>query len=355
MRRKVKAIRIGKKVVGYGKPIFVIAEAGVNHNGKLNLALKLIDAAAYAGADAVKFQTWKAEEVVIPSVAKAGYQKKNTTRDESQLEMLKKLELHEKFYRPIIRHCRKRNIIFLSTPHGGFESIDFLSRLNIAAFKFGSGDLNNFPILEYAARLGKPMVISTGMATLKEVQETVRRIRRAGNKKIIVLHCTTNYPTPFEEVNLRAMQTLMENLPVLVGYSDHTLGVQAPIMASMLGARVIEKHLTLNKKMPGPDHKASAEPNEFKEMVDAIRNIKTILGSAVKKPTQSEKAIMPVVRKSLVSLRAIKKGEKFSRKNVGIKRPGTGIEPKYFSYLVGSPRADRDIIKDSLINWKDVK
>lgn len=328
--------------------MFIIAEAGVNHNGNLKTALKLIDAAVAAGADAVKFQTFKAEEVVTNAGRMAAYQKKNIGKSQSQLAMLKKLELPENFYQPLINHCRKKKIIFLSTPHGGLDSIDLLERLKVPAFKIGSGDLTNLPLLEYAARLGKPMILGTGMSTLVEVRNAINIIKKAGNNKIIILHCTTNYPCPLNEVNLRAMLTMKQKLPAIVGYSDHTLGIETPIMAAALGACVIEKHITLNKNTPGPDHKASLEPAELKALARAIRQVNIILGSPVKKPTKSENKIIKIVRKSLVSLVAINKGDKFTAKNTGIKRPGTGLSAKYYREIIGRV-AKKDIAADSLI------
>ncbi|PIR93158.1 N-acetylneuraminate synthase [Candidatus Falkowbacteria bacterium CG10_big_fil_rev_8_21_14_0_10_43_10] len=344
-------IKIANKIISRKSPVFIIAEAGVNHNNSLKNALKLVDAAAAAGADAVKFQTFRAEDVVTVSGKMAAYQKKNIGREESQLEMLKKLELKEEFYRPIIRRCQEKKIIFLSTPHGGFAAVDFLQSLKVLAFKFGSGDLTNLPLLQYAARLKKPMILGTGMATLPEVKEAVKCIELAGNKKIIVLHCTTNYPCPEREVNLRAMSTLTEELDVPVGYSDHTLGIQTSVMATALDARVIEKHFTLDKNMAGPDHRASLEPAELKEMVKGVRQAEIILGSGVKKPNKSEMPMIKTVRKSLVALKDIKKGEKFDEKNLGIKRPGTGLSPKIYNEILNK-RAKSDIKADSLIKEK---
>ncbi len=346
MQRKI--IKIGNKLIGENQPVFIIVEAGVNHNGRLDLALKLIDAASNAGADAVKFQTFKAEDVAIPAAKMAEYQKKNIGKTKSQFAMLKKLELEGKFYKPIIERCKKRKIIFLSTPHGGFESVDFLQSLGVPAFKFGSGDLTNLPVLEYAAKFKKPMILSTGMATMIEIKEAISAVKKAGNDKIVALHCTTNYPCPIEEVNLRAMQRMMKDLDISVGYSDHTLGIQVPIMAATLGACVIEKHFTLNKKLPGPDHKASAESGELKELIRQVRNVSTILGSSIKKPTKGELPMLKTVRKSVVSLANIRKGEKFNKKNIGIKRPGTGIEPKYFGQLLGR-KVKVDICANDLI------
>lgn len=341
-------IKISSKTISYKSPVFIIAEAGVNHNGKLDLALKMVDAAKNAGADAIKFQTFKAEDVVTAQGKMADYQKKNIGKTESQIEMLRKLELKEEFYGPIIKRCRQKKIIFLSSPHGGFGSVDFLQSLNVPAFKFGSGDLNNLPVLQYAAGFKKPIIIGTGMGTMEEVKEAVDCIKRAGNNKIIVLHCTTNYPCPLDEVNLKAMQTMMQKLSVLVGYSDHTLGIQVPIMAAALDACTIEKHFTLNKNMKGPDHKASTEPDELKEMVDKIRKVKTILGSKIKKPNKSEVSIIKTVRKSIVSLCNIKKGKKFTKDNIGIKRPGNGLAPKYYFHILGKI-AKKNISKDGLI------
>lgn len=344
----VKNIKIGNKFIGENQPVFIIAEAGVNHNGNLKIALKLIDAAVAAGADAVKFQTFKAEQVVTTAGEMAVYQKKNIGKTESQLEMLKKLELPESFYQPLIKRCREKNIIFLSTPHGGFNSVSLLQRLKVPAFKFGSGDLTNLPVLEYAAKFGKPMILGTGMATLAEVQTAVDVIKKAGNQQIIVLHCATDYPCPLNEVNLRAMLTMRQKLSVLVGYSDHTSGINVPMMAASLGACLIEKHFTLDKNLSGPDHKASLEPTELKQMVKVVRQVNIIMGSPVKKPTESENKIIKTVRKSLVSLVAVSKGDKFTAKNTGIKRPGTGLSPKYYQEIIGRV-AKKDIAADSLI------
>ncbi len=345
-------IKINSKTISYQSPVFIIAEAGVNHNGSLKNALKLVDVAVKAGADAVKFQTFKAEDVVVAKGEMAEYQKKNTGKTESQVAMLKKLELKEKFYQPIIQYCKKKKIIFLSTPHGGFKSVDFLQAIKVPAFKFGSGELTNLPLLQYAAKFNKPIILGTGMANLIEVKEAIECIKKTGNKKIIVLHCTTNYPCPFDEVNLKAMRTMIKELDVLVGYSDHTLGTQVPIMAVAIGACVIEKHFTLNKSMPGPDHKASLTPSELKDMVDKIRKAEIILGSAIKKPNQSEAPMIKTVRKSLVALTDIKEGEKFDRQNIGIKRPGSGLAPKMYFKILGK-KAKRDIKTDNLISKKD--
>ncbi|MDP3900340.1 MAG: N-acetylneuraminate synthase [bacterium] len=345
-------ISIAGRKIAYETKVFIIAEAGVNHNGSLKTALKLVDAAAAASADAIKFQTFHAHEVVTGAGKMAAYQRKNNGKTESQLVMLQRLELPEKFYQPIIQRCRKRKLIFLSTPHGGFSSVDWLQSLDVPAFKFGSGELTNLPLLQYAAKFKKPMILGTGMATLGEVAEAIKAIKLVGNKDIIILHATTNYPCPFNEVNLRAMQTMMQEFNILVGYSDHTPGDQVPVMAVALGACVIEKHFTLNKNMPGPDHKTSLEPKELKEMIDKIRRSEIILGSVQKKPNSSEMSIIRTVRKSLVALSDIKKGEKFSKENLGIKRPGTGLEPKLFFKVLGK-KAKRNIQADLLITRAD--
>ncbi len=335
----MEEIKIENKIIGYDKPVFVIAEAGVNHNGKLNLALKLVDAAAKAGADAIKFQTFKAEEVVLEKAP--------------QFKMLKKLELKAEHYPKILKRCTKKNILFLSTPHGGFASVKFLQALKIPAFKFGSGDLTNLPVIQFAARSQKPIILSTGMANLKEIAEAVAVIRKTGNQKIIILHCTTSYPCPEDEVNLRAMETLKKKFHCLVGYSDHTLGIEVPIMAATLGAVVIEKHLTLGKYFPGPDHKASVEPAEFLALTKTVKKVRMILGSPEKSPTPSEKLMQKIARKSLVSLSPIKLGEKFGVQNLGIKRPGAGLAPKFYFQVLGK-KAQRNIKANSLIEKYDL-
>lgn len=344
----MKNIFIAGKKIGYSSSPFVIAEAGVNHNGSLDLALRLIDAAADAGADAVKFQTFRAEQVVTASGEMADYQKRNTGKEENQVEMLRKLELDEKYYPALIKRAEERNIIFLSTPHGGMESADLLQKFKIPAFKFGSGDLTNLPLLEYAAKFKKPMLISTGMGNLKEIREAVGAIRKAGNKQILVFQCTTDYPLSFKNVNLKAMRTLMKEPEILVGYSDHTIDSQAALMAATLGACMLEKHLTLDRKMAGPDHSASMEPSEFKEMVRQIRLVPEILGSSEKKLLKCEEQYVLVARKSLVALKDISKGEKFTVENLTIKRPGTGLPPKYYARILGKT-SKKNIKKDSLI------
>lgn len=346
----IQKIKIHNKFIGRGEPCFIIAEAGVNHNGDIRLAKKLIDVASECKCDAVKFQTFKAEEVVTRNAKRASYQIKNIGGDETQQEMLRKYELNYDDFLELKKYCDEKNIIFLSTPHS-MDAIDFLEDL-VPAYKFGSGDLTNIPALEYAAKKGKPMILSTGMATMDEVKEALNAIYSQGNKDVVVLHCTTNYPCSFEEVNLRAMQTMEKELNCLVGYSDHTLGIVVPIMAVSMGAVVIEKHFTLDKNLQGPDHKASLEPDELKEMVKAIRNAEKAFGSGIKKATESEKEIMKVVRKSIVARVDIKRGSTITEDMLTIKRPGIGLAPKYFREIIGK-KAKVDIKKDELIKFED--
>jgi len=338
----------------HAKKPFVIAEAGVNHNGKLDMALQLIDAAANAGADAVKFQTFKAEQVVTEKGEMASYQKKNIGKATSQLEMLRKLELREEFYVPLIRHAKKRKILFLSTPHGGRQSIDFLETLGVPMYKIGSGDITNFILLSRVAKTKKPIILSSGMATLEEIKSAIRFLRISHSGPIRVLHCTTNYPCPSHEVNLRAMVTMMKTLDIPVGYSDHTVGSQAAIMATMLGAQIYECHFTLDTLLPGPDHAASADPKELKSRIDAIRNVEIILGSSKKIPTTSEKqSMITTVRKSIVAFRDLPKGSVLTEEDLEAKRPGDGLSPVYFQKLIGK-KIKRSLKKDEQIQMKDV-
>jgi len=346
------AIEINNKTVGEGCPCFIIAEAGVNHNGRLDIAEKLVDVAVDAGADAVKFQTFRAEDIVIREAGMISYQKKNIGRRESQQDMLRKLELSYGDFKELKAYCDDEGITFLSTPHSE-DAIDFLDDL-VPAYKIGSGDLTNAPFLKKVAGRGKPIILGTGMSTLQEVKDALNVMYSEGNKDVVMLHCTTNYPCPTEDVNLRAMLTLQKELDCLVGYSDHTLGVTVPIMAVTLGAVVIEKHFTLDRSLSGPDHKASVEPDELKEMVERIREVEVILGSFMKKPTESEKKMIKSVRKSLVAKVDIKEGTQIKREMLAIKRPGTGIIPKEINTVVG--RFTRiDIKRDELITWSMLK
>ena len=347
----MRKIKISNKLVGDNQPCFIIAEAGVNHNGKIELAKKLIDAAVDAEADAVKFQTAKAEDVVIDGAGIADYAKKNIRKNITQLEMIKNLELKYEEFEILKDYCDKKGIIFLSTPHS-FDAIDFLEDL-VPAYKFGSGDITNIIALKHAAKKGKPMILGTGMSTLQEVKYAVNTIKSEGNKQIIALHCTTNYPCPLEEVNLQAMITMQKKLDCLVGYSDHTLGITVPIMAVSLEAVVIEKHFTLDRDLPGPDHKASLEPNELTTMVEEIRKVEKALGNFDKKPTESEKKIMKLVRKSIVAKQDIAKGSIIDENMVVIKRPGTGLYPSNIDKIIGK-KAKQDIAKDEIFDLKMV-
>lgn len=327
--------------------IFIIAEAGVNHNGDIQLANKLIDAAKSAGADAVKFQTFKAESVVSKIAQKAEYQKRTTGTDESQLEMVKRLELSFCDFKKLKKYCEEKEILFLSTPFD-FDSIDFLESLEMPIYKVPSGEITNLPYLMKIARIGKPVIMSTGMSDLDEVGSALDVLRDNGAGTITLLHCNTQYPTPFEDANIKAMLTLKERFGVAVGYSDHTLGIEAPIAAVALGATVIEKHFTLDKNMEGPDHKASLDPHELKAMVTSIRNIEVALGDGIKRPSKSETPNKEVARKSIVARRNIVKGEIFTEDNLTVKRPGNGISPiKWFEVL--GKKATRDFCEDELI------
>jgi N,N'-diacetyllegionaminate synthase len=345
-------IKIKQKEIGGDATCFIIAEAGVNHNGSIKLAKKMVNLAKKIGADAIKFQTFKSENLVSKNIKIANYQKNNICKKENQLKVLKKLELDYKDFIEIKKYCDKKKIIFLSTPHTD-DAIDFLEPL-VPAYKIASGDLTNLPFLEKVAKKKKPIILSTGMGNLKEVKEAVKTIKKSGNNKIILLHCTTSYPCPLEDVNLRAMLTLKKEFNLPVGYSDHTLGILVPIIAVAMGAKIIEKHFTLNKSLPGPDHKASLEPKEFKEMVKSIREVEKALGSGIKKPTKSEEKIKKVVRKSIIAKIDIPKGEKIREEMLIIKRPGIGIEPKYISKIIGKI-AKQEIKKDSLIKFQDLK
>jgi len=347
-----KTILIGKKIIGEQYPCFVIAEAGVNHNGDITLAKQLVDVAKKAGADAVKFQTFKAEGVVTTNAAIASYARKNLGRTLTQQEMIKRLELSYDEFKTLKKYCDTKRILFLSTPHS-FDAIDFLTPL-VPAYKFGSGDLTNFPALRYAAKKHKPMLLGTGMATLDEVRAAVRVVRKTGNNQIVALHCTTNYPCPLTEVNLRAMLTMRHTLNCLVGYSDHTMGITVPIMAATLGAVVIEKHFTLDKTLTGPDHKASLEPQELTKMITAIRNVEIILGSYAKRPTASEKNIMKTVRKSIIAKKDIPKGSFLRKDMIYIKRPGMGLPPAKLENILGK-KTKRVIKKDELIRLSMVE
>jgi N,N'-diacetyllegionaminate synthase len=329
--------------------LFIIAEAGVNHNGSIELAKRLIDAASESGADAVKFQTFKAEKLVSKNAQKAAYQKETTDADESQFDMIKKLELDLETHKELMAYCKKKGIMFLSTPFD-LESVAMLDELGLQIFKIPSGEITNLPYLQAIGKLNKEVILSTGMATLDEVGDALKILQDAGTKKenITVLHANTMYPTPMEDVNLRAMLTIGKTFDVAFGYSDHTLGIEVDIAAAAMGATVIEKHFTLDKTMEGPDHKASLEPDELKAMVTAIRNIESALGDGVKKPSKSESPNIEVARKSIVASRHIKKGEMLNEENLTVKRPGNGISPMQWNKIVGTV-AQRDYKVDELL------
>mgnify|MGYP006422584531 FL=1 len=327
----------------------IIAEAGVNHNGDLDLAKQLINAAADAGADLVKFQTFNANRQVTHTAKKADYQTQTTSSTESQHAMLRRLELTEEMHHQLIAHCLTQNIGFLST---GFdtESVDLLVSLGQECFKIPSGEITNLPYLRHIGQLGKTVILSTGMATLGEIEAAIEVLEQTGTPraKVTVLHCTTEYPTPMNEVNLRAMQSIHAAFDVAVGYSDHTEGIEIAIAAVAMGASVIEKHFTLDRTFPGPDHQASLEPAELKAMVTAIRNIEIALGDGIKRLTPSEAKNKPVARKSLVAATAIQRGDIFTKANLAVKRPGTGISPMRWDEVLGRI-AHRDFTSDELI------
>lgn len=331
------------------KKTIIIAEAGVNHNGSLELAHKLINEAKKSGADYVKFQSFKADRLVSKTAEKAEYQKKTTKRGETQYEMIKKLELSLENHLDLIKYCKKKNIKFLSSPFD-LDSIDLLNELGLEIFKIPSGEIINLPFLRKIGMLGKKVILSTGMANLDEIQNALNILTEYGTKKenITVLHCNTEYPTPFKDVNLKAMLTIKKTFNVKVGYSDHTKGIEVPIAAVALGAEVIEKHFTLDRNLEGPDHKASLEPKDLKQMVESIRNIEKALGNGIKKPSPSETKNRSVARKSLVASRDIKKGSIFTTENIGIKRPGNGISPMRWDEVIGKV-ATKDFHEDDLI------
>lgn len=344
-------IDIGNYRVGLHQPVFIIAEAGVNHNGSLSLAKKMIDAAKSAGADAVKFQTFKTEELVTRNAPKAGYQKK-TAPGESQFEMLKRLELKESRFKELFAYCRKKGIMFLSTPFD-FQSAEFLYKLGVEAFKIGSGDMTNTSLLLKVAGYKKPIILSTGMADLREISEAIQAIYSTGNKRLILLHCTSNYPTRHRDVNLKAMDTLRRCFSVPVGYSDHTIGIEVSIAAAARGACVIERHFTLDRDLPGPDHKSSMEADEMKKMISSIRNMEKALGNGVKAPQRSEIEIKKVARKSIIAACRIPRGTKLTLDMLSIKRPGSGIEPGYLNRLVNK-KTRVEIKKDQILTWEKV-
>ena len=327
--------------------VFIIAEAGVNHNGDINIAKKLVDEAVLAGADAVKFQTFKAENLVCRNASKAKYQLDTTDKDETQFDMLKKLELTEKMHVELIDYCKNRDIMFLSTPFD-IDSLHYLVNLGLDIIKIPSGEITNYPLLREVGKTKKKVILSSGMSTLNEIKNAKRVLMGFGCKDLIILHCNTEYPTPYQDVNLKAMNTIREELGVRVGYSDHTQGITVPIAAVALGAEVIEKHFTLNRNMIGPDHRPSLEPDELNEMIRAIRNVEASLGDGVKKPSESEKKNIEIARKSIVAKCNIAKGTLLNGENLTTKRPGIGISPMEWDYVIGQ-KAKRDFDMDEMI------
>lgn len=327
------------------KKVFIIAEAGVNHNGSLDLAKKLVDKALEAGVDCIKFQTFKSENLVSMSAQMAEYQKENLGKDESQYKMLKELEISFEEFKELKKYCEEKNIMFLSTPFD-LESCDFLNDLDMKIFKIPSGEITNLPYLRKINSFGKKVILSTGMANLNEIQDALNVLKDC---EVSLLHCTTEYPCPYDNVNLNAIDTLRKEFNLEVGYSDHTQGIEVPIAAVAKGATIIEKHFTLDKNMEGPDHKASLEPNELKQMVTSIRNIEKAFGNGTKEPQECEKKNIEIARKSIVAKINIKKGEIFTANNLTTKRPGSGISPMEWDNIIGKT-ATKDYQEDELIS-----
>ncbi len=370
LNTETRTVKIGDKEVGPGRPCFIIAEAGVNHNGDINLAEKLIYAAAAAGADAVKFQTFKAEQVTTKASPTAAYQKKNVGED-NQWALLRPLELKEEAYPRLLAACKQTGIMFLSTPHGFIDSAKFLDPL-VPAWKVGSGDLTNLPFLKWLGQTDKPVILATGMGTIAEIKEAIEAIETTGNKNTVILHCTTNYPTPDEEANVSAMLDIQANFPSYpIGYSDHTLGIDADILAAGLGAIMIEKHFSLDRNMPGPDQKNSLEPNELAEMVKAVRKIqslsqtereimlrgmprvKTLMGSGKKVPFASELTIGEMARKAVIAQADIPAGTVITEAMLTVKRPAKGgLHPRYYEQIIGKT-AKRNITADTQLHEGD--
>lgn len=333
---------------GLNNSVFIISEAGVNHNGDINIAKKLIDKAKWAGVDAIKFQTFKSEKLVTNYAQMADYQKHNIGNTYSQFEMLKKLELSFENFTELKKYCDEKGLMFLSTPFD-FESADFLQKLGIAAFKISSGDLTNIPLLEHISSFKKPIILSSGMSNLGEIEEAICAAKFAYNNEVAVLHCTSNYPAEYNTVNLNAMSTIKNAFNLTVGYSDHTKGITIPVAAAALGAKIIEKHFTLDKNMEGPDHKASLEPEELKDMVQSIRKVEEAFGDGIKRHDPCETDTMKVARKSIVAARDIKQGEVIKLNDMDFKRPGTGTAPKFYKDILDK-KALRDIKIDEQLN-----
>jgi len=345
----VRKVRIADRYIGEGEPCFIIAEAGVNHNGDLNRAKHMIEVASDIGADAVKFQTGKVDEVVTRTAPKAAYQKNLKEPSESQYEMLKRIELTEEEWVELGDFAKNAGIVFFSKP--SYEgAVDLLMKMGVPAMKIGSGDVTYLTLLHRVARTGLPIILSTGMSTLGEIEDAMNAIHSEGNADIILLHCTSNYPSSYADANLKAMLTLKQAFQVPVGYSDHSLGITIPIAAVSLGACVIEKHFTLDRNLPGPDHKASLEPNEFREMINSIRIAEEALGSPIKKPVEAEAEMRMIARKSIVASVDIAEGEIITREMLSFKRPGTGLSQTFLELILGR-KAKIDIKKDDIMRW----
>lgn len=344
-----KKIKIGSKFIGENQPVFIIAEAGVNHNGDFNMALKMVDVALEAGVDAVKFQTFIPELVVTEQGEQAHYQAKNTGKKESMMDMIKPLALTRENFLALKKYCAKKNIMFLSTPFSEPDA-DFLETLNVPVYKVSSGDITNTPLLERIAKKAKPIILSTGMSSLAEVRTAVKAIFKTGNHDLILLHCTSNYPANPVSLNLRAITTLAEEFGLVVGYSDHSAGNLASSLAVALGASVIEKHFTLDKNLPGPDHKASLDPKELKNFVKAIRQAEIMLGSPEKKCLAIEKDCQSCGRRSIVAATDIPAGKVITKKDLVMKRPGTGITPTQINKVIGQVTKNK-IKNDTIITW----
>jgi len=345
----MEAVMIGYRRVGDGEPVLIVAEAGVNHNGDIDRAKQMIAAAAEVGADAVKFQTWRTEAIMCRDAPKAEYQKRDAADSETMFEMEKALELAPEAFAVLKEEAERAGLIFLSSPFDE-PSTDVLADLDVAAFKLPSGELTNLPLLRHIARQGKPMIISTGMATLGEVEMAVAAAADEGNERIVLLHCTSCYPADICDCNLRAMQTLRSAFGLPVGYSDHTKGLTTALAAVALGACVIEKHFTLDRALPGPDHKASLEPDELLVLVQSVRDVETALGSAKKAPTAAEANVRAAARKSIVAARLISAGTRITADMLALKRPGTGLSPDALELVIGQVAAE-DIAEDTLLEW----
>lgn len=350
----MKTIIIDEKNIGESFPVFLIAEAGVNHNGDFSLAKKLIDLASEAKVDAIKFQTFNTDNLILKNTSKVDYQKKSNKDKESFYEMLKNFEFSKETFRKLKDYCKSKGIIFLSTPFDK-EAVKILEEIDVPAYKIGSGDMNNFLLLKYICSKKKPILLSTGMATLEEVKESIDFLKKENIKDLIIFQCTSSYPAKYEDINLNIIDTYLNEFPdAIIGFSDHSLGIEASIGAVAKGAKVIEKHFTLDKKMEGPDHKASLSPNELFNWVRSIRTIEKSLGTDEKKPSKTESEISNTVRKSIVSLKDLEIGDIINSEDISIKRPGYGIPPKEYNNILGK-RVKKRILKDTIIIWEDIE